>query len=80
MPGELPQKIIQFVGYFQSHGVSRTSNGRLLRFPCRSPQAGVALTALASRVIFKETITPVMVLGLCLIVRGVLLIELGATR
>lgn len=41
---------------------------------------GVALTALASRVIFKEPLTPVMVLGLCLITGGVLLIELGNTH
>ncbi|MGO4237230.1 DMT family transporter [Pseudarthrobacter sp. YAF2] len=42
--------------------------------------AGVALTALASRVFFKETITPVMMLGLGLIMGGVLLIELGAAH
>jgi small multidrug resistance pump len=42
--------------------------------------AGVALTALASRVFFKETITPVMMLGLGLIIGGVLLIELGAAH
>lgn len=42
--------------------------------------AGVALTAVASRVFFKETITPVMMLGLGLIIGGVLLIELGAAH
>jgi len=42
--------------------------------------AGVALTALASRVFFKETITPIMMLGLGLIIGGVLLIELGAAH
>ena len=42
--------------------------------------AGVALIALAGRVFFKETITPVMMLGLGLIIGGVLLIELGAAH
>lgn len=42
--------------------------------------AGVALTAVASRIFFKETITAVMMLGLGLIIGGVLLIELGATH
>ncbi|ADX74592.1 cation/cationic drug transporter [Pseudarthrobacter phenanthrenivorans Sphe3] len=42
--------------------------------------AGVALTAVGSRVFFKETITPVMMLGLGLIIGGVLLIELGAAH
>ena len=41
---------------------------------------GVALTALGSRVFFKERITPIMLAGLGLIITGVLLIELGATR
>lgn len=41
---------------------------------------GVALTAIASRIIFKEPLTPIMVLGLALIMTGVLLIELGATH
>ena len=40
--------------------------------------AGVALTALASRAIFKEPLTRMMMLGLGLIIVGVLLIELGA--
>lgn len=39
---------------------------------------GVALTALASRFLFGEPLTRVMLLGLGLIVAGVLLIELGA--
>ncbi|RKQ35301.1 DMT family transporter [Kocuria tytonis] len=39
---------------------------------------GVALTALISRVFFKEPLTWVMALGLALIVGGVLLIETGA--
>lgn len=40
--------------------------------------AGVALTAVASRIFFKEHLTPLMTAGLGLIVAGVLLIELGA--
>ena len=42
--------------------------------------AGVALTAVASRVLFKEPLTLVMILGLGLIMGGVLLIELGAAH
>lgn len=42
--------------------------------------AGVALTALGTRVLFKEPLTPVMVLGIAFIGGGVLLIELGATH
>ncbi|MEU9059229.1 SMR family transporter [Streptomyces sp. NPDC048430] len=41
---------------------------------------GVALTALASRVLFKEPLTKVMGLGIALIVTGVLFIELGAAH
>lgn len=41
---------------------------------------GVALTALASRVLFKEPLTKVMLAGVVLIAAGVLLIELGATH
>jgi small multidrug resistance pump len=41
---------------------------------------GVALTALASRVLFHEPLTRVMILGIALIIAGVLLIELGAGR
>lgn len=40
--------------------------------------AGVALTALGSRVFFKEPLTRVMVLGIVLIMAGVLLVEVGA--
>lgn len=40
--------------------------------------SGVALTAIASRVLFREPLTPVMLLGIGLVVAGVLLIELGA--
>lgn len=39
--------------------------------------AGVALTALLSRVLFKEPLTWLMGLGIVLIVGGVLLIEMG---
>jgi small multidrug resistance pump len=39
---------------------------------------GVALTALAGRVLFKDPLTPMMLLGIVAIVGGVLLIELGA--
>ncbi|CAN5423287.1 SMR family transporter [soil metagenome] len=38
---------------------------------------GVALTALASRYLFSEALTPVMALGIALIVGGVLLVEVG---
>ena len=41
---------------------------------------GIVLTALLSRVIFREALTPVMMLGMGLIVAGVLLIELGGGR
>lgn len=39
---------------------------------------GVALTALAGRVLFKDALTPIMLLGLAAIAGGVLLIETGA--
>jgi len=39
---------------------------------------GVALTAVASRVLFKEPLTPTMLAGIGLIIAGVLLVELGA--
>jgi small multidrug resistance pump len=39
---------------------------------------GVALTALAGRLLFKDPLTPVMLLGIAAIAGGVLLIELGA--
>lgn len=40
--------------------------------------SGVALTTLASRVLFGEPLTPLMMLGISLIAGGVLLVELGA--
>jgi small multidrug resistance pump len=40
--------------------------------------AGVALTAVASHLLFREPLTKVMLLGVGLIMGGVLLIELGA--
>lgn len=42
--------------------------------------AGVALTAIACRVLFKESLTLVMTLGIGLVIVGVLLIETGATH
>ena len=39
---------------------------------------GVALTAVAARILFKEPLTALMGLGVVLIAGGVLLIELGA--
>jgi small multidrug resistance pump len=42
--------------------------------------AGVALTAIASRLLFKEPLTRVMGLGIVLIIAGVLLIELGGAH
>ncbi|MFE4502289.1 DMT family transporter [Rhodococcus sp. NPDC056743] len=39
---------------------------------------GVALTALASRILFREALTKLMMLGIALIAGGVVLIELGA--
>lgn len=41
---------------------------------------GVALTAVFSRVFFRESLTGLMVLGIILIMGGVLLIELGSVR
>lgn len=38
---------------------------------------GVALTALASRLLFREPVTPLMGGGMALIAGGVLLVELG---
>lgn len=40
--------------------------------------SGVALTAVLSRVFFKEPLTIVMVTGLAMIIGGVLMIELGS--
>jgi small multidrug resistance pump len=42
--------------------------------------AGVALTAIASRVFFKESLNLVMTLGIGLVIVGVLLIETGTTH
>jgi len=42
--------------------------------------AGVALTAIASRVFFTESLTLVMTLGIGLVIVGVLLIETGTTH
>lgn len=42
--------------------------------------AGIVLTALLSKVLFREPLTPVMALGMGMIVVGVLLIELGGTH
>ena len=42
--------------------------------------AGVALTALGSRVCYGEPLTRVMMLGIGLIMAGVLLVELGAAH
>lgn len=41
---------------------------------------GVAGTAIVSAVIFGETITPVMAVGMGLVMVGVLLVELGSQR
>lgn len=41
---------------------------------------GVALTAVLSRVLFAEPLTPVMVAGIGMIIAGVLLIELGTAH
>ncbi|HET7065994.1 MAG TPA: SMR family transporter [Nocardioides sp.] len=41
---------------------------------------GVALTAVASKVIFDEPLTSVMVVGIVLIIGGVLLVEAGASH
>lgn len=42
--------------------------------------SGVALTAVASRIFFKEPLTLVMVAGIVLIAAGVLVVELGASH
>ena len=39
--------------------------------------AGIVLTALLSRVLFREALTPMMLTGMGLISAGVLLVELG---
>lgn len=42
--------------------------------------SGVALTAIASKVLFQEPLTPLMMGGIALIISGVLLVELGAAH
>lgn len=42
--------------------------------------SGVALTAVASKILFKEPLTPIMLGGIALIIGGVLMVELGATH
>lgn len=42
--------------------------------------AGIVLTALLSRLLFREALTPLMMAGMGLIVAGVLLIELGGAH
>jgi len=41
---------------------------------------GIVLTALFSRLLFREALTPMMMAGMGLIVAGVLLIELGGAH
>lgn len=41
---------------------------------------GVALTAILSKFLFKESLTPIMSLGIIIVVAGVLLIEIGASH
>jgi small multidrug resistance pump len=41
---------------------------------------GVALTAVASRILFKEPLTPQMAFGILLISAGVLIVEIGARQ
>lgn len=40
--------------------------------------SGVALTAVSARLLFRDPLTPMMILGIAAIASGVLLIELGA--
>lgn len=42
--------------------------------------AGVALTSVASKFLFKEALTPIMMFGIVLVMAGVLLIETGASH
>lgn len=42
--------------------------------------SGVALTAVVSRLLFKEPLTKLMAFGIALIIAGVLMIELGAAH
>jgi small multidrug resistance pump len=39
---------------------------------------GVALTALLSAVIFAEPLTPVMIVGMALVIAGVICVEIGS--
>jgi small multidrug resistance pump len=39
---------------------------------------GVALTAILSKALFKEPLTPLMLAGIALIISGVVLLEIGA--
>jgi small multidrug resistance pump len=41
---------------------------------------GVAVTAVASKVLFDEPLTTMMLVGICFIIVGVLLVETGASR
>lgn len=41
---------------------------------------GVALTALAGRALFKEKLTRTMLIGICLILIGVVLVETGSSH
>lgn len=41
---------------------------------------GVALTALLSALLFGEPLTPVMLLGMALVIAGVLCVEIGSGR
>lgn len=42
--------------------------------------SGVALTAIASKALFQEPLTPLMMGGIALIISGVLLVEIGAAH
>ena len=42
--------------------------------------SGVALTAIASKALFQEALTLLMMGGIALIIRGVLLVEVGAAH
>jgi small multidrug resistance pump len=41
---------------------------------------GIVVTAVLSRVLFREALTPLMLAGMGLIVAGVLLVELGGAH
>ena len=42
--------------------------------------SGVALTAIASKALFQQPLTPLMMGGIALIIGGVLLVEVGAAQ